>query len=135
MSKMDGKPDDVHDKEYHTMIKGLLSDKEFRKTLPAGLNEDSQKYLARKLQHRYIVSTFYPFPKAKQPRTGSLPGSDLVPLQTNDLTLVSYNPLRWIINSESISHHWVYCDLGYQSDMAPYPYNLQMIDSSPLKSL
>ncbi|CAH7676048.1 hypothetical protein PPACK8108_LOCUS11151 [Phakopsora pachyrhizi] len=77
MSKMDGKPDDVHDKEYHTMIKGLLSDKEFRKTLPAGLR----------------------------------------------------------INSEIISRHWVYCDLGYQSDMAPYPYNLQMIDSSPLKSL
>ncbi|KAI8459182.1 hypothetical protein BY996DRAFT_8547419 [Phakopsora pachyrhizi] len=39
MSKMDGKPDDVHDEEYHTMIKGMLSDKEFRKTLPAGLVE------------------------------------------------------------------------------------------------
>ncbi|KAI8454395.1 hypothetical protein BY996DRAFT_6440386 [Phakopsora pachyrhizi] len=64
MSKMDVKPDDVHDEEYHTMIKGMLSDKEFRKTLPAG-------------------------------QTGSLPGSDLVPLQTNDLTLVSYNTLRW----------------------------------------
>ncbi|CAH7669740.1 expressed protein [Phakopsora pachyrhizi] len=39
MSKMDGKPDDVHDEEYHTMIEGMLSDKEFRKTLPAGLVE------------------------------------------------------------------------------------------------
>ncbi|KAI8455634.1 hypothetical protein BY996DRAFT_6543244 [Phakopsora pachyrhizi] len=37
MSKMDGKPDDVHDEENHTMIEGMLSDKEFRKTLPAGL--------------------------------------------------------------------------------------------------
>ncbi|KAI8449066.1 hypothetical protein BY996DRAFT_6602092 [Phakopsora pachyrhizi] len=97
MSKMDGKPDDVHDEEYHTMIKGMLSDKEFRKTLPEGLY--GQQYLARKSQHRYIVSTFYPFPKAKQPRTGSLPGSDLVPLQTNDLTLVSYNTLRWTIDA------------------------------------
>ncbi|KAI8446534.1 hypothetical protein BY996DRAFT_6422360 [Phakopsora pachyrhizi] len=39
ISKMDGKLDDVHDEEYHTMIKGMLSDKEFRKTLPAGLVE------------------------------------------------------------------------------------------------
>ncbi|KAI8459723.1 hypothetical protein BY996DRAFT_6527450 [Phakopsora pachyrhizi] len=37
ISKMDGKPDDVHDEEYHTMIKGMLSNKEFRKTLPAAL--------------------------------------------------------------------------------------------------
>ncbi|KAI8457553.1 hypothetical protein BY996DRAFT_6411567 [Phakopsora pachyrhizi] len=39
MSKMDGKLDDVHDEEYHTMIVGILSNKEFRKTLPAGLVE------------------------------------------------------------------------------------------------
>ncbi|KAI8444663.1 hypothetical protein BY996DRAFT_6425489 [Phakopsora pachyrhizi] len=37
MSKMDGKPDDVHDEEYHTMAEGMLSNKELRKTLPAGL--------------------------------------------------------------------------------------------------
>ncbi|KAI8446396.1 hypothetical protein BY996DRAFT_6422570 [Phakopsora pachyrhizi] len=37
MSKLDGKPDDVHDEEYHMMIEGMLSNKEFRKTLPAGL--------------------------------------------------------------------------------------------------
>ncbi|KAI8456788.1 hypothetical protein BY996DRAFT_6412121 [Phakopsora pachyrhizi] len=39
MSKMDGKLDDFHDEEYHMMIKGMLSNKEFRKTLPAGLVE------------------------------------------------------------------------------------------------
>ncbi|KAI8460945.1 hypothetical protein BY996DRAFT_6521009 [Phakopsora pachyrhizi] len=151
ISKMDGKPEDVHDEEYHTMIEGMLSDKEFRKTLPAGLveqyynltcgytailgnhkkttnpstflnslnssNDSTSQFLSRPsesqqskessmsmardilLGNRNIDTFVVIFQEALTGQTGSLPGSDLVPLQTNDLTLVSYNTLRWTIDA------------------------------------
>ncbi|CAH7685128.1 hypothetical protein PPACK8108_LOCUS19603 [Phakopsora pachyrhizi] len=88
MSKLDGKPDDVHDEEYHTMIEGMLSNKEFRKTLPAGL-----------VEQYYDLTCGYSRPDQFGPATSSFSESDNLNLFNGNLITILINATKKATNA------------------------------------
>ncbi|KAI8457259.1 hypothetical protein BY996DRAFT_6411773 [Phakopsora pachyrhizi] len=88
MSKLDGKPDDVHDEEYHTMIEGMLSNKEFRKTLPAGL-----------VEQYYDLTCGYSRPDQFGPAPSSFSESDNLNLFNGNLITILINATKKATNA------------------------------------
>ncbi|CAH7672691.1 hypothetical protein PPACK8108_LOCUS7512 [Phakopsora pachyrhizi] len=88
MSKLDGKPDDVHDEEYHTMIEGMLSNKEFRKTLPAGL-----------VEQYYDLTCGYSKPDQFGPAPSSFSESDNLNLFNGNLITILINATKKATNA------------------------------------
>ncbi|CAH7684078.1 hypothetical protein PPACK8108_LOCUS18049 [Phakopsora pachyrhizi] len=81
-------PDDVHDEEYHTMIEGMLSNKEFRKTLPAGL-----------VEQYYDLTCGYSRPDQFGPATSSLSESDNLNLFNGNLITILMNETKKATNA------------------------------------
>ncbi|CAH7675767.1 hypothetical protein PPACK8108_LOCUS10816 [Phakopsora pachyrhizi] len=88
MSKLDGKPDDVHDEEYHTMIEGMLSNKEFRKALPAGL-----------VEQYYDLTCGYSRPDQFGPAPSSFSESDNLNLFNKNLCTILINATKKATNA------------------------------------
>ncbi|CAH7690167.1 hypothetical protein PPACK8108_LOCUS25414 [Phakopsora pachyrhizi] len=88
ISKLDGKPDDVHDEEYHTMIEGMLSNKEFRKTLPAGL-----------VEQYYDPTCGYSRPDQFGPAPSSFSESDNLNLFNGNLITILINATKKATNA------------------------------------